>query len=128
MLQIKAAESIDYQTFNFVVKDGAARIQEFVAAGRNYGGKIFVSYIKVDVTGSTITQYVYWEECKRKWYGRKKCWTNSAPRALYTSELVSIQNGLLHHGYKALQAQLDTLASNSTYATAVQGFHATVKE
>ncbi len=56
MLQIKAAESIDYQTFNFVVKDGAARIQEFVAAGRNYGGKIFVSYIKVDVTGSTITQ------------------------------------------------------------------------
>lgn len=58
--QIKYAESVGYQTFNFIMKTGETKIQEFVAAGRNYGGNIFISFISVEVSGSTIPQYVYW--------------------------------------------------------------------
>ena len=35
---IKYAESVQYQTFKFVVRNGEANLGEFVAAGRNFGG------------------------------------------------------------------------------------------
>ena len=38
MLNIKYAESLGYQTFNFVIKKGETSIDEYIAAGRNYQG------------------------------------------------------------------------------------------
>jgi hypothetical protein len=102
MLNIKYADSLGYQTFNFVLKQSETSIAEYIAAGRNYQGEIFIAFIGLTVQGTPITQYSYWQACKRRWYGRKVCWTESAPRGFYTNELLSIQNGLLHHGYNAL--------------------------
>jgi len=82
----------------------------------------------VDVTGTPITQYVSWQECKRTWYGKKKCWTNSAPRAFYAEELLAIQNGLLYYGYTTVIGQIDALSKNNGYTTAVKDFQATVAE
>jgi hypothetical protein len=38
MLNIKYAESLGYQTFNFVIKKGETSIDEYIAAGRSYQG------------------------------------------------------------------------------------------
>jgi len=55
---IKFAESVTYQTYRFALKTGASSLQEFVASGKNNGNSITMAFIKVNVQGTPIQQYV----------------------------------------------------------------------
>lgn len=51
------------------------------------------------------------QSCSRTWYGRKKCHDVDNPRGFTTDEVMSIQNGLIYHGYNKLNAEVDQLAT-----------------
>lgn len=48
-------------------------------------------------------------QCKSSWLVFKKCNTVYNPRGYTTDEIMSIQNGLLFHGYNKLLSDVDSL-------------------
>lgn len=58
LANIKFSEEVTYQTYRFALQHGTSELQEFVASGRNNGDKIVMAYMKVQVRGTAIQQYV----------------------------------------------------------------------
>ena len=67
-----------------------------------------LSFIQVDVSGNTITQYVDTRHCHRVLFW-KRCHTDHDARGFTTDELMAMQNGLLYYGYSALLNEINTL-------------------
>jgi len=110
LANIKYAESVDYQTFRFTMQHGRSTIDEFVASGRNYNGKIQLAYIKVAASASAKTQYVTTTKCRRVAIFFKKCRKIHTARGFNTGELQKMQNAMLSHAYKKLTAEANQLS------------------
>jgi hypothetical protein len=98
---IKYSESVDYQTYRFVLRRGKARIEEFVAAGRNYGGNVYLSHMKVVAHTKPKTQYVTTKKCVTRFF-IKRCHNVHTARGFKTGELEKMQKALLFHAYTKL--------------------------
>jgi hypothetical protein len=106
---IKFSEDVSYQTYRFSIQTGETKLQEFIASGKNNGEQIILAYMKVETSGSPIQQYVATRRCKSSWIVFNKCSTVYNPRGFTTDEIMSIQNGLLFHGYNKLLNEVDSL-------------------
>jgi hypothetical protein len=109
LANIKFSEDVTYQTYRFAIQNGQSELQEFIASGRNSGSKIVMAFMKVHVTGQPIQQWVNTQSCKRILF-IKRCHTNRNPRGFTTDEIMSIQNGLLHHGYNRLTQEVNGMS------------------
>ena len=110
LANIKYAESVDYQTFRFTVQQGRSTVDEFVASGRNYDGKVQLAYIKVSASATAKTQYVTTTSCRRIMLFFKKCRRVHTARGFNTGELQKMQNAMLSQAYKKLTAEVNQLA------------------
>jgi len=108
LANIKYAESVQYQTYKFVVKHHNAALGEFVAAGRNTGGQISLAFIKANVNANTKQQFETVRKCKRIVFV-KKCHNENVPRAFNAGELNVIHQGMLAHGYAKLLEKANTI-------------------
>jgi len=111
LANIKFSEEVTYQTYRFALKLGTSELQEFVASGRNSGDKIIMAYMKVQVRGTAIQQYVKTRQCKTSFLVFKKCHDVYNPRGFTTGEVIAIQNGFLHYGYLKLKTEIGQLST-----------------
>ena len=110
LANIKYAESVDYQTFRFVMQLGRSTIDEFVASGRNYNGKVQLSFIKVNASANAKTQYVVTRRCRKVALFFRKCNRVHTARGFTTGELEVMQNAMLNHAYVRLSNEANSLA------------------
>jgi hypothetical protein len=108
LANIKYAEGVDYQTFRFAIRRGNALVEQFVASGRNFNGKIYLSHIYVEAQSTPIKQYITTKKCVTKFF-IKRCNNVHRVRAFKTAEIQSMQNALLHEGFVQLKNKVNSL-------------------
>ncbi len=109
LANIKFSEDVVYQTYRFALQNGNSELQEFIASGKNNGESIIMAYMKVLVQGTAIQQYIETQSCHRNFWGDNNCHTDYNPRGFTTDEVMTIQNGLIFHGYNSLMVEIDQL-------------------
>lgn len=100
-------EEAVFKTFHFVVQNGEAHIDEYVASGKNVNNVVTMTYMKVVSQTTTIQQYQSVESCHSCWIFARCCNNHNENRGFTLGELTDIQHGLLHYGYTALLAQVN---------------------
>lgn len=113
---MKWAEDLVLESFSIQITVNQANVQEFIGAAYANGPNVVFGTISGNAWGNIVQKYDSVRKCKKKWYGKKKCWTEHIPRGVTEQELAVILQTLRAKSFEEVQAAFSRNEDSNLFA------------